>query len=293
MRCRWARLGVAALVLAFGLVGCGHKQSAAEKPGDPQAILAPGGDAGTAEHTLAVDPVLQQPFAQATVADPPTSDWEVPPNLTMTGKSVGKLYTEVVNRWKDVPFVSPSGKYLAYRATLDTEMGLIEIALRPDLAPNHVRNFVALARAGYYDGLVFERTLHGEIDGQADAKVDWIEAGCPLGTGQIGFGSIGYWLKPELSNAMSHEVGAVGAWHGEGTDMAACKFYINLHPAPAMDGAFAIFGKVTRGLDIAKKIHSLPARNDPDFPDRDRPVKPVVIRKVTIETSEVEKLGPN
>ena len=56
----------------------------------------------------------------------------------------------------------PSGKRLDYRAVLNTDAGAITIALQPELAPNHVRSFVALARAGYYDGLVFERNWVGE-----------------------------------------------------------------------------------------------------------------------------------
>jgi cyclophilin family peptidyl-prolyl cis-trans isomerase len=59
-----------------------------------------------------------------------------------------------------------------------------------------------------------------------------------------------------------------------------------------MDGNYTVFGQVTSGFDIAKKILSLPVRNDPEFPDGDRPLRPVVIRKVTIETEETDS-GPN
>jgi cyclophilin family peptidyl-prolyl cis-trans isomerase len=215
----------------------------------------------------------------------------------MTGKSVGKLFTEVTRLWDDIKFVSPNGKPLAYSATVETEMGTIEIALRPDLAPNHVRNFLALARAGYYDGLVFERTIHEEGE---NGNLDLIEGGCPLGTGDIGYGSIGYWMKPEIDPQAVHEEGTVGASHGQGEDAedpdghyrgedtAACKFYITLSKAPFMDGHYTVFGKVTQGLDVARKILSLPVRDDGEYPDGDRPVKPVVIRRVTIHATEVE-----
>ncbi|MBV9122242.1 MAG: peptidylprolyl isomerase, partial [Planctomycetes bacterium] len=176
-------------------------------------------------------------------------------------------------------FVAPSGKRLSYRATLATEYGNIEITLLPDLAPNHVRSFLALAQAGYFDGLVFERTAHEE--GQ-DGKLELIEAGCPLGTGEIGYGSIGYWLKPEFSSEVSHEEGTVGAFHYQDSDASACKFYITLCPAPEMDGQYTIFGKVTQGLDVARQILALPVRTD--SPEGDRPKKPVVIQKVTIQS---------
>jgi cyclophilin family peptidyl-prolyl cis-trans isomerase len=206
----------------------------------------------------------------------------------LTGKSVGKLYVEVKNNWEQIRFVSPAGKPLAYWATLDTEMGEIDIALRPELAPNHVRSFVALAQAGYFDGLVFERTVH---ENGPDGKLELIEGGCPVGTGEMGYGSIGYWLKPELHPEVPHEEGTVGASHGEGKDTAACKFYITLSRCPFMDGEYTVFGKVTQGLGIARKILSLPVRDDSEFPDGDRPVKPVVIRKVTIHTKEMEPPG--
>ncbi|HEV3263619.1 MAG TPA: peptidylprolyl isomerase, partial [Gemmataceae bacterium] len=55
---------------------------------------------------------------------------------------------------------------------------------------------------------------------------------------------------------------------------------------PAMDGDYTVFGKVTQGLDIARRILSLPLSNE--APEGDRPARPVVIRKVIIEASEVE-----
>jgi peptidyl-prolyl cis-trans isomerase B (cyclophilin B) len=270
-------------VLATGLLGlclgggCDHAAS------DPDSITA-GGTSAAPETYPTPDPRLHQSFAEATRKDPP-ADFERPPDLTLTGKSVGKLYTDVVRLWDGIRFATETGKPISYSATLETEVGIIEIALRPDLAPNHVRNFIALARAGYYDGLVFQRTVRARPDDQSDAEVEVLEGGCPVGRGDIGFGSIGYWLKPEFSQEV-HDVGTVGACHGAEPDTAACSFYITLSKAPFLDGNFTVFGKVTQGLDAAQRIFSLPVRNDPEYPEGDRPEKPVVIRKVTIHSSE-------
>lgn len=293
---RWglagARIGAMALLVGVFLGGCGKNKPAAETVEAPPAEAPASSQNGTSAKNAAPpgpsDPRWQQSFAEATIADPPP-DWQRPPDTTLAGKSVGKLYTEVVRLWDDVRFFTPSGKRLTYRAILDTEMGPIEIMLRPDWAPNHVRSYIALARAGYFDGLVFQRTVHEETVGKPGDKLDLIEGGCPLGTGDIGFGSIGYWLKPEINPQVSHEEGSVGASHGESADTAACKFYITLSKAPFMDGEYTIFGKITQGLDVARKILTLPVRND--YPDGDRPIKPVVIRKVTIETQEVDNPG--
>jgi peptidyl-prolyl cis-trans isomerase B (cyclophilin B) len=275
----WAAPAAVALGLVLGLFleGCGKHEN-----GPDNAAVLP---ADLGDGSAAAPSPLRQPFADATITEPaPDGQWL--PAKTRAGKSVGKLYLEVVRLWDSVAFTTPAGKRLRYTATVETELGRIEIALRPDLAPNHVRNFVALAGAGYYDGLVFERTLQQESEAKPGEKAELVEAGCPLGAGQPGYGSIGYWLKPEFSAQAAHEAGTVGAWHDENDNTAACKFYITLCRMPDMDGHYTVFGKVAEGLDVARKILSQPVRNDPDSPEGDIPEKPVVIKRVTIHTME-------
>jgi cyclophilin family peptidyl-prolyl cis-trans isomerase len=230
------------------------------------------------------DPFLHQSFTEATLAEPPEGQYL--PEKTMTNKSVGKLYLDVQGLWGKILFTKADGKKIQYRATLDTEWGPIDIEFRPDIAPNHVRSFLALARAGYYDGLVFERTVHMVADNDPEDKLDYVQAGCPLGSGEENFGSIGYWLKPEFSKKVHHEEGTVGTWHQREADTAACKFYITLGKAPVMDGNFTIFGKVTKGLAMVRKIADQPLRKDDET--KDHPEHPVVIKKVTIHTQEVD-----
>jgi cyclophilin family peptidyl-prolyl cis-trans isomerase len=236
------------------------------------ASAAPGAAAG--------DPRYQQTFAEATRADTP-ADFQRPPDLTLTGKSVGKLYSELVAMWPTIQLVGPDGNLIPYVVTLETDVGTIEIALRPDLAPNHVRNFIGLTMLGYYDGLVFERAVHAKPADHPEQEVDVLEGGCPLGTGDIGIGSLGYWLKTEYSKE-THEIGTLGAPRGTDPDTACCRFYMTLSKAPFLDGNFTVFGKVITGLDVAKRIFSCPVRNDTEFPHGDRPEKPVVIRKATV-----------
>jgi len=283
------RPALLALWTAATLAGCAGREAPKENVSAQTSAAAPAPEQPAA--AVPLDPRLHQSFAEATVEEPP-ADWQRPPDLTMTGKSIGKLYTDVVALWDQIKFTAPTGKSLGYSAGLETDLGLIRIRLLPQIAPNHVRSFVALARSGYYDGLVFDRTIHEEIGGKPDARRELIEAGCPLGRGDPGYGSIGYWLKPEFNGDATHDEGTVGASHGEEEDTAACKFYITLCKSPYMDGSYTVFGQVTSGLDIAKKILSLPVRNDPEFPDSDRPLRPVVIRKVIIETEETDSGSP-
>lgn len=277
---------------SLALAGCGKKETPATAAAEKSAIESPvpvaSGNTSATSTDSANPPAagaaptnLQQSFAEATFAEPPP-DWNRPPDKTLAGKSVGKLYTEVVRNWDDIKFVDANGKRIQYSAILETDLGSITISLRPEFAPNHVRSFVALARSGYYDGLIFERAVRNIISDTPDTKLELIEGGCPIGTGEIGYGSIGYWLKPEFSAEATHEEGTVGASHGVEDDASACKFYINLCKAPYMDGSYSVFGKVTQGLEIAQKILAQPTRNDAEYPAGDRPVQPVVIRKVTI-----------
>ncbi len=297
-------LAVAALVGSLGLIGCGKQTTPpeqAERVPDAPAVAANSGSnaapAGASDAALPPAPRdgRHEAFDKATRGgDDPPANSNPPPDRTASGKSVYKIYKEVVRLWDTIRFVTPEGKPIAYLATIETDAGDIDIVLRPDLAPNHVRNFVALARAGYYDELFFDRVVHEEeeVEPGKVQVLDSIEAGCPLGTGEPGNGSIGYWLRPEFAKEDSkttHEPGTVGACHGIEADTAACRFYITLCDAPFLDGNFTVFGKVTQGLDVARRISKQPLiLDDQDAEGSHRPEKPVRIKKVTIHTSVAE-----
>jgi len=311
---RW--LAAAALLGVLGLTGCGKQPAPPEQASTPEGAPAVAGNKETKSGSSetkddpAKAPLPQdgkhEPFAKVTRGgDDPPPNSNPPPDVTVSGKPVYKIYKEVLALWDTIRFVTPDGKPIHYSATVETDSGNIEIALRPDIAPNHVRNFVALARAGYYDGLFFDRICHEETEIEP-GKVqvfDSIEAGCPLGTGEPGNGSIGYWLKPEFgsdrqdagptgsgdSAKVTHEPGTVGACHGIEADTAACRFYITLCDAPFLDGNFTVFGKVTQGLEVARIMSKQPTREyEEDVAGSFRPDKPIKIKKVTIHTSVAE-----
>jgi peptidyl-prolyl cis-trans isomerase B (cyclophilin B) len=292
-RCALSLLAASALFLSGA--GCGGKSPPAEaagKSGSNSPVVSVPGTTPAGGEAALPDDALHVPFTKATHGpDDPPALCNRPPDRTITGKPVGKLFDEVVNLWETIRFVSPSGKSLQYSATVETDQGTIEISLRPDVAPNHVRNFIALAKAGYYDGLRVDRIRHEEAEGQAGPALDEIEVGCPLGTGEAGYGSIGYWLKPEFDDKdkpkLPHEEGTVGACRGMEADSAACRFYVTLSKAPYLDGNYTAFGKVTSGLDVVRRIHQVPAVASESDPDGSRrPLNPVVIRKVTIQVHE-------
>ncbi len=288
---RFPRVGAWALVGI--LLGCGKAPE--EKRASP----------GPAPEKTAAKPVQARPvsrsvenqaptFAQATTPEPPANVHR-PPDKTLAGKNVPYMYEQIAGPdgkgglWNQIPFVSPDGKALHYTVTLTTDLGDITIELWPDIAPNHVRNFLALIKVGYYDGLTFHRAVRSEYqDEKKKIQVfEFLEAGCPLGTGEPGYGSIGYWLWPELHDPdtnpkVRHQEGTVGAWHEEELETAACKFYITLSTVPSWDGNYTVFGKVTGGLDVARRILARPALS---AEEPDRPRDPVIIRRAAIQTS--------
>ncbi len=221
-------------------------------------------------------------FKDAVLFEPPENE-QRPPDKTVAGMDVGALFERIAGQdgtpglWDKIALRTPDGKPIHYTAQIKTDLGTMEIELFSEAAPNHVRNFIALAQAGFYNGLPFHRSIAKQVEGETLA---YLEGGCPLGTGDFGFGSIGYWLKPEISATLTHEDGTVGAVHGEAMESAACKFYVSLAKSPGMDGSNTIFGKISRGLDIAHAINKRPNAEDADLSDR--PKEPVVIREVTI-----------
>jgi cyclophilin family peptidyl-prolyl cis-trans isomerase len=293
----WRHLAAAALVSSVGIIGCSKKPAAREAAApnperSPSAVAAPIDPPANPSPDAPLPPPPNDeqhlPFIKAVhTADDPPPNVSIPPDKTVSGKAVGKLYVDVVKIWDSIRFVNAQGQKIDYSATIETDLGTIEIALRPDIAPNHVRNFIALAKIGYYDGLCFDRVRSEKAEDDGGKVLDSVEAGCPLGTGETVSGSIGYWLYPEIAAPeakVTHEEGTVGACHGPELDSAACRFYITLTPAPVLDGNYTIFGKVTRGLDVARAVWQQPHIED-DQADGDgshRPVKPVVLRKVTI-----------
>jgi peptidyl-prolyl cis-trans isomerase B (cyclophilin B) len=219
------------------------------------------------------------PFKEAVILGDSAPAGELPPpDTTGTGKNTVKLFESIANDlWDKVTFTDTNndGKRIRYTAVIATELGDIHVDLHGDSAPNHVRSFVCLARAGYYDGMAFYYSIRRTVE---DNTVAYVESGCPRGTGEYGSGSIGYWLRPEVNSRLKHDEGVVGACLHRDPQSAACRFYITAASMRQMDGSFTIFGKVTQGMDI---VHTINTRG---VQENDRLKQPVVIRSVTIRT---------
>ena len=158
------------------------------------------------------------------------------------------------------------------------ELGTIEIELYPQIAPNTVYNFISLVQQGFYDGVIFHRVIPGFM----------IQGGDPQGTGT---GGPGYRIKGEFSqngfkNELKHDRGVISMARTSIPDSAGSQFFFMVAQASHLDGAYAAFGRVVRGMDLADQIVSV-QRNRMDKPLEDQRVE-----KVTVETFGVEYPAP-
>jgi peptidyl-prolyl cis-trans isomerase B (cyclophilin B) len=127
-----------------------------------------------------------------------------------------------------------------YDVTMETDKGTINLRLYPDVAPQTVNSFVFLASEGFYDNLTFHRVEPGFV----------IQGGDPRGTGT---GGPGYNIKAEFSDR-PHKEGALAMARAGHPDSAGSQFYITLAPTPFLDRQYTVFGEVTSGMDVVKKI---------------------------------------
>ena len=164
-------------------------------------------------------------------------------------------------------------------AIIETSQGTITIELFPDKAPKTVENFIALAEGKkeftdiktgkkvtkrFYDGLTFHRVIPDFM----------IQAGCPLGTGT---GGPGYKFEDEIDSSLKFDKPGRLAMANAGPNTNGSQFFITEVSTPWLNGNHTIFGQVTQGMDVVKKI----ARTEVDFSGR--PVNPVIIKSITIE----------
>jgi cyclophilin family peptidyl-prolyl cis-trans isomerase len=127
-------------------------------------------------------------------------------------------------------------------AVIETGRGRIKLVLHEDLAPITTANFIELVQSKFYDGLKFHRVEPNFV----------IQGGCPHGTGTGGSGkNIPLEVTPNLKHG---DAGAVAMARSSDPNSASAQFYITLGPTPFLDGNYAVFGRVTDGLDVARQI---------------------------------------
>jgi len=133
---------------------------------------------------------------------------------------------------------------------METSKGSLTIALRPDLAPNHVARIKELVREGFYNGVVFHRVIEGFM----------AQTGDPTGTGSGGSGKK---LKAEFSKE-PHVRGTVSMARAQNPDSGDSQFFICFGDARFLDGQYTVWGAVTAGMENVDKIKRGEPVKDPD-----------------------------
>jgi cyclophilin family peptidyl-prolyl cis-trans isomerase len=167
------------------------------------------------------------------------------------------------------------------KATIETDLGTIELELDEKKAPITVKNFVDYAKSGHYNDTIFHRVINGFMiqGGGFTADMNQKETKEPI--------------RNEAMNGLKNDRGTIAMARTMVVDSATSQFFINLvdnsflnfrNPSPQGFG-YAVFGKVTKGMEVVDAIAKVQTGNKGMH--QDVPVKPVVIKKVTVEETKV------
>ena len=156
-------------------------------------------------------------------------------------------------------------------AAFDTTEGKFKVKLFADRAPKTVDNFVQLAEGKktgkpFYDGTIFHRVIPDFM----------IQGGDPTGTGR---GGPGYQFADEFHKDLKHTKAGLLSMANAGPNTNGSQFFVTVAATPWLDNRHSIFGEVTEGYDVVRKISEV-ARDASD-----RPKKEVRVNSVTIERS--------
>jgi peptidylprolyl isomerase len=161
---------------------------------------------------------------------------------------------------------------------MDLAFGRVVIQLRPDLAPNTCAQIKKLARAGFYDGVVFHRVIAGFM----------AQGGDPTGTGG---GGSGHPLKAEFSSE-KFERGVVAMARTSDPNSADSQFFIMFGTAPALDGKYTIFGKVVSGMEYVDQLKKGDSANNGAVANPDKIVKMQVAADVIAAEEKAKQPKP-
>ncbi|MDP2654456.1 MAG: peptidylprolyl isomerase [Candidatus Omnitrophota bacterium] len=127
---------------------------------------------------------------------------------------------------------------------LETNKGVIELKLNPQIAPKATQNFVKLAEKGYYDGVLFHRVIAGFM----------IQGGDPTGNGRGGQSIWGKTFPNEVSSKAGFDKPGILAMANAGPDTNASQFFITVAPRPELNMNYTIFGEVVDGYYVVERI---------------------------------------
>ncbi|MCC3865419.1 peptidylprolyl isomerase [Terrisporobacter petrolearius] len=188
--------------------------------------------------------------------------------MALVGCSQGEMNDEVRTPPKELPIATIVIK----------NYGTIEAELYPHIAPNTVNNFISLANSSFYDGLTFHRII----------KDFMIQGGDPNGNGSGGPGySIkGEFTKNKFKNDLKHTEGVLSMARSQNKNSGGSQFFIMTKDSHHLDGQYAAFGKIIKGIDIVHNIENTKTGNN------DKPEKDIVIESIKVDTKGIKYDAP-
>ena len=153
-----------------------------------------------------------------------------------------------------------------YFADIKTNLGAFQVELYNAQTPKTVKNFVLLAKAGFYNGLTFHRVIDNFM----------IQGGDPAGNGGGGVSIYGEKFEDEIVPSLNFAEPGVLAMANSGANTNNSQFFVTVSEVNRLNGSYTIFGKVSSGYDVVVAISKV--KRD----KKDKPVSPVIIESVTI-----------
>lgn len=150
---------------------------------------------------------------------------------------------------------------------METTQGLVEITLKPSIAPKACENFLGLIEKKYYDGIIFHRVI----------KDFMIQGGDPTGTGRGGESFFGKPFEDEFTSSAKFDKPGILAMANAGPHTNGSQFFITTVETPWLNQRHTIFGEVTKGYDVIEKIESC------DTDRMDKPKSPQKIIKMYLK----------
>uniref|UniRef100_A0A1D1Z8C1 Peptidyl-prolyl cis-trans isomerase n=2 Tax=Anthurium amnicola TaxID=1678845 RepID=A0A1D1Z8C1_9ARAE len=151
--------------------------------------------------------------------------------------------------------------------TLETSMGPVTVEMYYRHTPKTCRNFVELARSGYYDSVIFHRIIKDFV----------VQGGDPTGTGRGGVSIYGSKFEDEIRSELKHTGAGILSMANAGPNTNGSQFFITLAPAQSLDGKHTIFGRVCGGMEVIKRLGSVQTDKN------DRPIHEVKILRATVK----------
>jgi len=223
-------------------------------------------------------PANQDATATGTTATAANATMSTNPAAATTSSSMSDMKVQPAT-----PAAAEENRPMSYYqnkvAELHTTAGEIDIRFFPDVAPNHVKNFIDLAEKGFYNGTKFHRVIPGFMIQGGDPNTI---SGSPANWGT---GGSGKYVNAEF-NSVKHKRGIVSMARSSDPNSASSQFFIMVADYPSLDNQYSVFGQVTKGMDVADKIVNAPTAQ------QDRPINPTTITKVVIRDAKDNEKGP-